>query len=518
MKVTILATSDMHGYILPTNFSEKGMDLPFGTAKVATVMHKMKQEAQGPVIQIENGDFIQGSPLSYYIRKKDEVGVEALTAIPNHMGYDVGVLGNHEFNYGMEYLKEAIASYQYPILAANVLDKEGNPVLGKPYVIFEKEGVKIAILGVVTQYIPNWEQPATIEGLHFLSLVETAQKYVPILKEQADIVIVSYHGGFERHLETGEPTELLTGENEGYELLKTVKGIDAFVTGHQHREIATKLFGVPVIQPGYRGSYIGKIELTIEKTLNGYAVRESHAALIPTKNEQADPEIIELVQTVSDDVEVWLDQTLGTVHGNMRIEDPNQARLIEHPYVEFINRVQMEASGAPISATALFNNEGKGFNSTITMRDVITNYIYPNTLAVLKLTGKELRAALERTADFFVVSEGEIKFNPIYVEPKPQYYNYDMYEGIDYTIDFQKPSGQRVVTLNYQGTCLEEDQEIELVTNQYRAVGGGNYDMFGPEKIVRVIQIDMTELIAEYLRNHPVIEAKVNHNFQTLPK
>ena len=111
MKVTILATSDMHGYILPTNFSEKGMDLPFGTAKVATVMHKMKQEAQGPVIQIENGDFIQGSPLSYYIRKKDEVGVEALTAIPNHMGYDVGVLGNHEFNYGLSYLKNAYSAF-----------------------------------------------------------------------------------------------------------------------------------------------------------------------------------------------------------------------------------------------------------------------------------------------------------------------------------------------------------------------------------------------------------------------
>ena len=518
MNVTILATSDMHGYIMPTNFSEKEMTLPFGTAKVATVLDQLKRQAKGPVIQIENGDFIQGSPLSYFIRKNESIGVQALTAVPNQLGYDVGVVGNHEFNYGQEYLKEAITSYNYPVLAANVVDDDGQHVLGDPYVIIEKEGVKIAILGVVTQYIPKWEQPATIKGLHFLSLVETAQKYVPILREQADVVIVSYHGGFERDLETGKPTELLTGENEGYELLQHVPGIDALVTGHQHRELAGKLNGVPYIQPGYRGAFVGKIELTVEEAADGYKVTDSQAVIVATGEEEPAKEIVSLIADVSNETEQWLDQTLGTVNGDMTIQDPNQARLIEHPYVEFINRVQMEASGAPISATALFNNEGKGFRSTITMRDVITNYIYPNTLAVLKLSGKELKAALEKTADFFVLQDGNIVFNPIYIEPKPQYYNYDMYEGIDYTIDFTKPSGQRIVRLQYQGKDLADNQEVEVVTNQYRAVGGGNYDMFGPEKIVREVQIDMTELIAEYLRKNPVIEAKANQNFQVLPK
>lgn len=518
MKLTILATSDMHGYVLPTNFSEKQMDLPFGTAKVATVLKEVKAKADGPIIQIENGDFIQGSPFSYYVRKQEGMGVEALTTVPNHLGYDAGVLGNHEFNYGREYLKEAITSYNYPILAANIVDDEGNHVFGQPYTILEKEGVKIAILGVVTQYIPNWEQPATIQGLHFISLVETAKKYVPILREKADVVIVSYHGGFERDLTTGEPTELLTGENEGYELLQTVPGIDAFVTGHQHRELATKVNGVPIIQPGYRGAFVGEITLELAATATGFEVIASDAAILPTEKAKADDEIVSLVQAVSVDVEEWLDQTLGTVDGDMTIVDPNRVRLIEHPYIEFINRVQMEASGASISATALFNNEGRGFNTTITMRDVITNYIYPNTLAVLKLTGRELRAALEKTAEFFVLQNGKIVFNPAYIEPKPQYYNYDMYEGIDYTIDFSKPIGQRIIALTYQGVPVTDEQEVELVTNQYRAVGGGNYEMFGPEKIVREIQIDMTELIAEYLRKHPVIHATTNQNFKTLPQ
>ena len=163
MQIKILATSDMHGYIMPTSYSEKKMDLPFGTAKAATMLKKLRASAKGPVFQIENGDFIQGSPLSYYVRKAETHSVEAITKIINQMNYDVSILGNHEFNYGLDYLKETIASYQQPVLAANILGKDGQPYFGQPYVIIEKQGVKVAILGVTTQYIPHWEQPATVK-------------------------------------------------------------------------------------------------------------------------------------------------------------------------------------------------------------------------------------------------------------------------------------------------------------------------------------------------------------------
>ena len=229
MKITFLETSDMHGYVYPTNFADD-TEQGFGVAKVATKMKELRQAASGPVVTIENGDFIQGSPLSYYIAKSQH-SVAALTAVVNHLDVDVHVLGNHEFNYGLPYLQEAIASYQTPVLAANILNEAGEPFFGQAYTIIEKEGVKIAILGMVTPYIPHWEQPATIRGMQFVSIVETAKNYVPYLREKADIVVVSYHGGFERDLVTGEPTELLTGENEGYQLLQEVSGIDAFFTG-----------------------------------------------------------------------------------------------------------------------------------------------------------------------------------------------------------------------------------------------------------------------------------------------
>ena len=150
------------------------------------------------------------------------------------------------------------------------------------------------------------------------------------------------------------------------------------------------------------------------------------------------------------------------------------------------------------------------------MRDVITNYIYPNTLAVIKVNGAELRAALEQSANYLAVENDQIVFNPAYIHPKPQYYNYDMYEGIQYTIDMNQPVGQRITELSFQGHPITAEQEFELVTNQYRAIGGGNYEMFGADKIVREIQIDMTELIAEYLKKHPIIKAEVDHNFNVI--
>lgn len=141
MQIKILATSDMHGYIMPTSYSEKD-GFAFGTAKAATMLKKLRASAKGPVFQIENGDFIQGSPLSYYVRKAETHSVEAITKIINQMDYDVSILGNHEFNYGLDYLKETIASYQQPVLAANILGKDGQPYFGQPYVIIENKGLK----------------------------------------------------------------------------------------------------------------------------------------------------------------------------------------------------------------------------------------------------------------------------------------------------------------------------------------------------------------------------------------
>lgn len=513
MKLTILATSDIHGYLYPTDYREAVADEPMGLLKTSELIRKERAEAEGEVLYIENGDFIQGSPLAQYVNEYKYNPIY-LTQMLNELEVDASIIGNHEFNFGMNYLKEAMKSMNAPVLSANIFNEDGSYLADKPAIIINKNGLKVAILGLTTQYIPKWEHPDTIKGLSFVSAFETAKEWVPRLREEADIVIVSYHGGFESDLETGEPTERHTGENEGYKILSEIDGIDAFITGHQHREIATLVNGVPVIQPGHRGMNLGKIVLDIEKDLDSYRVSNSEAYLLPVINAEMDQELKESLDPLQDEVNTWLDQTIGHTNGDMTIKKPFQARQKEHPYVEFINKVQLHYGKADISSTALFSDAVTGYGKEITIRDILVNYPFPNTLAVIKVTGAELKASIEQAANYFIIDEkNNITVNPTYIYPKPQAYNYDMYEGIDYKIDVSKAVGERVVYLAYEGNEISAEDEFELVTNQYRAIGGGNFAMFEGKEFIREVNVSMSDLIIQYIQEKVQLNATVNNNF-----
>ena len=201
----------------------------------------------------------------------------------------------------------------------------------------------------------------------------------------------------------------------------------------------------------------------------------------------------------------------------MTIENPLACRLADHPFMEFVNRVQMEAAGVDVSNAALLSEASKGFAGSIALRDVLTNFMYPNTLTVLRLTGKDIRKALEQTANYFVLdTDGEITVNPVYIQPKAQHYNYDMWEGIEYELDIAQPVGQRVVKLTRNGAPLQDDAEVDVVMNNYRAGGGGDYEMYRGKPVVREIQTDMAELVAEYIQRHGTIHASCDGNWKVV--
>lgn len=513
MELTILTTSDIHGYLYPTNYINDTEEVDVGLFKIATVFKEELQTAKGPVLLIENGDFIQGSPMSQYVKEKLNTPEILLSAL-NELNYDLGILGNHEFNYGTQYLKKAIKAAKHPILSANILKEDGDYFADAPVKIIEKGHLKIGVLGLTTQYIPNWEHPSHIQGLSFSSAVEVASEWVPKLREQVDVVVVAYHGGFEADLVTGEATETDTGENEGSRLLKEVSGIDVLITGHQHREIATTIESVPVVQPGLHGEKIGKIVLTLNENNE---IVDRKAELLSVESVPADKNLMEKYSSLQNSVNKWLDEGIGYTKGNMKIEDADKVRLREHPYIEFVNRVQLFYSEADISCTALFSNDGPGYGEEITIRDVILNYPYPNTLAVIKITGKELKEALEQSANYFILDDNqEITINPTFKDPKPKHYNYDMYEGIDYIIDVSKPFGERITKLEFKGQPVQPQDEFELVTNQYRAVGGGNFKMFEGKEFVREIDQSMNDLITKFIQEEGVIPSDINHNFKVI--
>ncbi|GIM47234.1 2',3'-cyclic-nucleotide 2'-phosphodiesterase [Collibacillus ludicampi] len=518
--LTILETSDVHGNILPLNYANnKPMDV--GLAKIATLLQKERHKNPYMIV-IDNGDLIQGTPLTYYHARIDQQPHNPMVLVLNELAYDAAVLGNHDFNYGLDVLGKAIRESNFPWLSANVVKKgTGEPFFGKPYLVKHFPGdLKVGVLGLTTQYIPIWEHPRHIEGMDFLDAVEAAKRWVKLLreKERVDVVIVSYHGGFERDLETGEPIEELTGENQAYQLCQEVEGIDVLLTGHQHRSIAGKsIHGVTVVQPSSQGRMIGKVTVELRKQPDGWQIVRKDSELLSVKHVVPDPHIVHMVQPYEEKTQLWLDKPIGKVRGDMRIHDPMLVRLRDHAVIEFFNKVQMEYAHVDISATALFDNASPGFSENISMRDIVTNYMYPNTLRVIRIKGKDIKAALEKCASYFAAySGGKIEMNPEFTTPKPQHYNYDMWEGIEYKINISRPLGERVVLLNYKGKPIEMEQEYDVVMNSYRAGGGGNYRMFKGKPIVRDIPVDVVELIAEYIMERGTIEATVDHNWEVI--
>lgn len=518
LQLTVLFTSDIHGHMLPIRYVDnKATDT--GLLKLASIIEQKRQE-KAHVIVIDNGDLLQGTPFAYYHACLDQTSPHPIVAIMNSLRLDAFIPGNHEFNYGLSFVHRALKESEYPWLSANLLDAQSNePYFGCPYRIFTLAGgVKIGLLGLTTPYIPNWEQPENIAGLKFESAVSAAKLWIPLMKkERAHVIIVSYHGGFERDVHTGEEVEEQTGENEGWQLCQEVEGIDILLTGHQHQRIeGVTIAGTLVVQPGYNGSCLAQIELEIEGDSHGHwKVQSSRVKLREASEAQPIPSYMERLQVNESNTQRWLDQPLCEVKGDMRIVDPMEARLSEHPLIECINRIQMEAAQADISCTSLFDNLAPGFGPRVTMREVTANYPYPNTLKVLRLSGRDIQEALEWTAAYFACEDdGTIVVESSYLYPKPQHYNYDMWEGIEYAINVFKPPGSRIEELTYQGQPIDLQQSFEVVMNHYRASGGGNYAMFRGKPIVREVTIDMTEIIADYLMKQTIVYAETNRNWR----
>ncbi|MFK7695581.1 bifunctional metallophosphatase/5'-nucleotidase [Paenibacillus sp. HJGM_3] len=519
--LTVLETSDVHGNLMPIHYANNRPH-DVGLAKLATLI-KRQRAANPTFLWIDNGDMIQGTPLAYHHARLDPEPPNPMILVMNELKADGAVLGNHEFNYGRAHLDKAVRESHFPWMAANIVDSaSGEPAFGKPYLVKELEGgVRVAMLGLCTPYIPNWENPAHIEGLAFLDAVETAKVWVPKLRaeEKPDVMIVAYHGGFERDLDTGEPTEPLTGENQGYALCMDVPGIDVLLTGHQHRTIEGKTInGVLVAQPGHRGEQAARIMVTLERADGGpWGIVSKQSELLSVQGVEADETVLRMAAEYERKTQEWLDQPMGCVEGDMVVLDPMRIRLGDSPLIEFINRVQMEAAGTSISNTALFADDSPGIPPNVTMRDIVSNYIYPNTLKVIRITGQDMRDALELSASYFQTStDGTVAVNPSFMQPKPQPYNYDMWEGITYTLDIRLPVGERVVELSHNGEPVRMDAQYDVVMNNYRAGGGGNYTMYQGKPVVKDIPTDVSELIADYILQRGTIHATLDRNWKVV--
>ena len=502
-RIRILETSDVHGYIFSRSYADGTLENR-GLSKISSLMNELKDEN---TIMIDNGDNLQGSPLMYYHFQQHPDEISPITKAMDAVGFDYFNIGNHDFNYGEEALIRHIVNLKAPCITSNAIFN-GEP-LGPSYVIREIGGKKIAIFGVVTQYIPNWEVPAHIKGFTFLDAYETAKKTVELIRalEKPDYVIGVYHGGFERSLTNGQPTEDLTGENEAYAMCRDIKGLDILLTGHQHRSLAGKLFDTVYTSTAANGAELACIDIYTD---TGVIEPQIFKADGPDN-----PEIDAVAEEEEKECQAWLDSPLGTSKIDLSIPDENAARLRKSQVITFLNMVEKDATGADLCASALFLH-AKGFSHDITMRELVSTYPFPNTLVVKKITGKILREYLEMDADFWSIRDEHIIVSPWHDFPTPTHYNYDMVDGIEYTIKVSNDVGERITSLTYNGEEVTDDMEFTLCINNYRAAGGGNFNMLKEAPIVKVVERPMVELIADWLKEHKVVDFEPVNNIQVI--
>ncbi len=497
-KVTILQTSDLHGYLSNHDFINKKN---WGLYSLTGHINKYKKEER---LLLDSGDFLQGSPLTHFAfeNKQDE---HPIISLFNAIGYDGLTIGNHEFNYGLKFLVESLSKFKGDILSSNI--KGLDSILDiKPYEVYDKGGIKIAVIGLTTSYIPNWEQKENIKGLEFLNPVEVYGKYEEELKAKADIIVVNYHGGFECDLENvDQATESLTKENQASELLKKYDSIDVVLSGHQHRNIATKINNTFVVQPANNGQYISKVEIDVKtKKVIG-------ASLLEADQESTDLSLKEVTNKIEEETEKYLDEVIGFANEDMIVEDVAIARREGHSLLNLINKVQCEASGAMISVASLFDT-AVGFKKEITMRDVIANYPYPNTFVVLEMTGKQLLSAMEVSASYFEVEDDEIVINKRFTTPKAQHYQYDIFYGVDYEIDARAKKNK--VKASIDGKEINMDEKYTVVVNNYRATNVSWYPMYKEAKVIKEIDKNMVDLLIEYLKIKKEIEVDNYKNYK----
>lgn len=540
--VTILATTDLHGHIYPHDYLTN-QAANRGLAKVATLIAEARKRDPEALL-IDCGDTIEGAIPQYLHQQRvladgDAAPRDPMMAAMNYLGFDAMVVGNHEFNYGPAVLAKSRREADFPWITANITpaaDEEEALAIKKrqygvaaqhmasrtfePLLLKEVRGVQIAVIGLTTPAIPNWEQPEHIRGYRFEPPPQAARYWIKHLRDirDADVVIVAAHTGLERDPQTGEPQpQDSAGENTVYQLAVGTAGIDAIVFGHSHRELPQALLNdVLLVQPKSWGQSLAEITLVLEREGAGkrWKIVEKTSRTVPvTEATPADPKVLDLARPAHEAALAYLNAPVAEARNAL---DAERSRIEDNAAIDAIHEVQLATAQADVSLTSVFNPSARIPGGHFTARHIAMLYPYYNTLFAVETSGRALKEALEHSARFFArhpLAPGAPPFDPIVLG-----FNYDTAAGVTYKIDVTRPAGDRIVDLRFRGAPLEPDRKLRLAINSYRKSGGGGYGMFRNAPVLWKSDADVRELMIRYYREKKVISWTADGNWKILPE
>lgn len=517
--IQVLDTTDLHGNLMPYDyFTAKPANR--GLAKIATLVREARKQNPNTLL-IDTGDTIQGASLETVHQSHAlEKGAppDPMMLAMNTLGYDAMVVGNHEFNYGLKNQNKAREAAKFPWISANIDAKE-KPF--EPWIVKTIAGVKIAVVGITTPNIPDWEKPENYKGDTFRQGVEAAQEAVDKVRAQAkpDIVVIGAHSGLERDLKTGaELTGNLPGEDVVYAMATKVKGVDAIFFGHSHQMLEGTMIGQTlVIQPKNWGSSLAQVEFTLEREGSGpWKITRKQGKLIPvTESTATDTEIARIGQPYHERTEAFLNRPVSTTKVPLSAAT---SRVQDSALIDAIQQVQLNYAKADVSLTSAFNTRLNVPAGPITVRQIAALYVYDNELFAVEANGKMLREALENATRYFKSCSDASCTNSPLLNRSFMGYNFDMAQGVTYDIDLTQPEGKRIVNLMYKGKPLADDQPLRLAVNNYRAAGSGGYTMLKSAKMVWRSYDTIRDLIVRYYSEGHALPEKPDNNWRILPE
>ena len=523
----IVETSDVHGAFFPYNFTER-RDMSGTMARVSSYIKRQRKEMGDRLILLENGDILQGQPTCYYTNfvATDKPNIAA--EVVNYLKYDAQTFGNHDVEVGHKVYDKWIKELNCPTLGANIINTETGKPYVDPYLIIEREGVRVAILGMLTPAIPNWLHKNLWTGMRFEEMVSCAKRWVKILREQekADVVIGLFHSGWDGGIVTDEYDEDATQK-----VAEQVEGLDVIFFGHDHRERNTTVKNVLCLDPSCNAQ---KVAVATIQVRNG-KVTSKKGELIDVTKEPLDEDFMRHFQPRIDEVKAFVERKIGVFNENMLSRD---AFFGPAAFVDLIHQLQLEHTGADVSFTAplTFNSEIKA--GPVYQSDMFKLYRFENGIYVVRMTGKEIRNFLEMSYDQWVNTMTSPDDHIMLLAPKVAgdnqrenfknfTFNFDSAAGIDYVVDVTKPDGQKVHILQFSdGRPFDENAWYRVAMNSYRGNGGGELLVRGagipldsiPQRIEYQSERDQRHYLTEKIEREGSITPKSLNNWRFIPE
>ena len=531
-----IETSDVHGSFFPYDFINRKPKAG-SLARVATYVNQLRSQHGENVILLDNGDILQGQPVNYYSNYVDTTSANIAAQVVNYLRYDAQTIGNHDVETGHRVYDKWVSATHCPILGANVIDTKTNKPYLKPYTILKRGGARIAIIGLLTPAIPNWLGENLWSGLRFEEMVSSARQWMRVVKEQekADIVIGLFHSG-----KDGGITTPHYKEDAALAVAREVPGFDVVFFGHDHTRYADAVTNsegklVACLDPANNAMSVAQADLQLVKKKGHWCVKESQWKLVDVADLPVDNEFVDHFSAFNETVKAYANRVIGTFENTISTRD---SYFGNSAFNDLILNLELSITKADVAFNAPVSFDVAIKKGPVRVADMFNLYKYENQLFVMRLTGKEIRKALEMSYDLWVntmtspndhllLLDSQTRGDQQRLGFKNFSFNFDSAAGIDYEVDVTKPNGQKVKVLKMSnGEPFDENKYYKVAVNSYRANGGGELLTRGAgiakddldDRIVWRSEFDLRHYLMEEIKRLGTLNPQPNTNWRFVPE